>query len=40
MGDYVLECNVKLEKEEQGNICEFKKLFDIFFFFFPIVQKM
>lgn len=46
MGDYLLECSVKLEEEKKGNICEFKKSFDIccslffFFSFFQIVQKI
>lgn len=38
MGDYLLECTVRLEKEEQGNICEFKKLFDICCFSFSFLS--
>lgn len=35
-GGYLLECTAKLEEGEQGNSCEFKKLFDICFFFFSL----
>lgn len=40
----MVSVGMKLEKGEQGNSCEFKKLFDICCFFFSslskIVQKM